>query len=567
MFPIASKRSVSAQRVADATKEYWRVELDDNPQLHAAAGLRIDRLPGLGHDDATQRAARGRQIVGSLADLDPERLEGDDADTLRALRFLSESDSGVAEHFWQTPIATPYQTHFRLAQHRRDTFGAYRFSESADVDRYLNLIAQYAGCFDAVRKTVLGQAERGIIIPKLAQSSAVATYRGLRDTSAQTLIVDRARLQALSSKDARRLHDGVSKLVEQNVFSSIDRLLSVLDSPEYLSSAPDNVGMAVQPGGEEAYRFMVRRLTSLDVTPEELHRTGLEQCDMISEQMREIRLDLGFNMDEATFSPVLKVQPQLYASSPAEVEARYRNYMARLEPQINEQFSVLQKAPYDVARVEPELESGMTFGYYEVPSVNQPVGRYRYNGSHLEDRSLLSAAALIYHELVPGHHLHFSRQAENPSLPDFRRYTRAFGAFDEGWAEYASGLGWDMGLYEDPWDAYGRLSHARFIATRLVVDTALNCGWWDLDQALGFMRQNMSLSESQLKSEAIRYSTDFPAQALGYRAGYLAINRMRSDAERRLGDRFQIRDFHEAILSAGALPYTVLEERLKRELI
>ncbi|TGD32106.1 DUF885 domain-containing protein [Brevibacterium sp. S22] len=324
--------------------------------------------------------------------------------------------------------------------------------------------------------------------------------------------------------------------------------------------------MAVQPGGEEAYRFMVQQETSSDATPEDWYRIGVEQCDMLTVRMREVRSVLGFDMDESAFSTVLKSQPQLYASSPIEVESRYRSFMSRLEAVIDEQFSILQSAPYDVARAEPELEAGMTFGYYELPSANQSHGRYRYNGSGLGDRSLLTAAALIYHELMPGHHLQALRQAENTDLPDFRRYTRAFGAFDEGWAEYASSLGWEMGLCGDPWDAYGRLSHARFTAARLVVDTALNCGWWDLDQSLQFMRRNMSLSEAQLQSEAIRYSTDLPAQALTYRAGYLTITRMRAEAERRMGERFRVRDFHEGILGAGTLPFNALDERLKREL-
>lgn len=165
MSPIASRHAEPAQRIADATERYWRLELDNDPQLHAVAGLPIERLPGLGYDDAIQRARRGRRIVDDVADIEPEELNGDDADTLRALRLLSKSDTGIAEHFWQTPIATPYQTQFRLAQHRRDTFETYRFNESADVDRCLDLVAQYAGCFDRVRNTVLGQVERGIAVP------------------------------------------------------------------------------------------------------------------------------------------------------------------------------------------------------------------------------------------------------------------------------------------------------------------------------------------------------------------------------------------------------------------
>ena len=206
----------------------------------------------------------------------------------------------------------------------------------------------------------------------------------------------------------------------------------------------------------------------------------------------------------------------------------------------------------------------MSYGYYEAPTASKPTGRYRYNGSSLDTRSQLSAAALIYHELVPGHHFHLARQYENTELPIIRRVAIDNSAFNEGWAEYASGLAGEMGLYDDVYDLYGRLMHERFIAQRLVTDTGLNAFGWTLERAGEFMRANTLESPTQIATETLRYSTDLPAQALAYRMGYLKFKELRERAQHRLGARFDIRDFHEATLREGALPLKVLERHIDR---
>ncbi|MBO8192459.1 DUF885 domain-containing protein [Streptomyces oryzae] len=558
-------QATPARRIADAAEDYWKLLLDFDPELRTRAGLPVERLPTRSHTEVARRATDTRGIVSRLADLDPDLLSGSDADTLRILRFLADAGDGEARHFWPTPSATPYQI-LGLSRYHSTVFLPHRFSTAADVDRYLDLVYQYARCFDALAATVREQAHRGVVIASPALQAADATFRGLRRTAEETLRVDGARLTALGAAESGRLTDGIAKALGTEVLPSIERMLATLGSTDYKAAAPARVGLGAYPGGEAAYRFMVWRDTSLDTTPEQLHRLGLEECQRLGERIRDVREVLGFSGEETSFKNFLKTRGDLYATTPDEVEERYLNCMARLEPRIGDYFGVLPKAPYGVARLAENLEAGLTYGYYERPTEDMPVGRYRYNGSGLADRPLVTAAALIYHELAPGHHFHLARQSENGSLADFRRHTMHFGAFIEGWAEYASDLGWEMGLYADPWDAYGRLSQERFTAARLAVDTALNCGWWTPDQALDFMRRNTHESDAQLRSELLRYATDVPAQALGYRAGSLTIARLRRSSEERLGRRFRIRDFHEIVLDGGAMPLTALEARVTREL-
>ena len=553
------------ETVAHVAEAFWQHQAEWQPELHAQLGLQVEHLPATTYEQAASQASIARELVDRLPDAESEDLGGDDADTVGFLRFFADAYAGDSEHFWLRPAGTPYQTQFTFGS-SKIIFAQQTFGEPGDVDRYLGLAADFGTRVNALGDNLREQLRRGIAIPRPALRSAIEAISGMRATMGGFLAVDDARTARLDSRARMALQERTGALVDERIVPAIDEILALLESPDYVEVAGEGLGMSRQPGGEEAYRYFVRRDTSMDTTPEALHRLGLEQCEELSDRMREVRSALGYDTSEADFRNVLRERASLYARTPQEVEDRYLGYVARIEPVIDDYFGVLPEAPYGVARLDEQLEAGMTFGYYQPPAPAEPIGRYHYNGSNLSERSLLTAAALIYHELLPGHHFHIARQLESSHLPPIRRYGAGMcGAYAEGWAEYASGLGWEMGLYDDPWDAYGRLAHERFTAARLVVDTALNLGWWTHDQAMTYMRANMTESETQLRSEVVRYSTDLPAQALGYRAGFLGISGMRAEAERRAGERFDIRRFHEAALGGGGLPLTVLGRRVSRE--
>ena len=238
------------------------------------------------------------------------------------------------------------------------------------------------------------------------------------------------------------------------------------------------------------------------------------------------------------------------------------SYVRRIEPKVDAFFLRRPKAPYGVRRLEPQLEPGQTFGYYNPPTKAEPVGIYYFNGSNLGDRSLLNAGALIYHELVPGHHFQINLAYENQLIPPFRRET-ADTAYTEGWGEYASALAGEMGMYEDPYDLYGRLSMEMFITLRLVVDTGMNALGWPRAKAVELMRENLMETDTQIATESLRYSCDIPGQALAYKMGALEIRRLREKARAALGPRFDIRRFHEAVLGSGSLPMTTLARHVE----
>ncbi|MFK0257967.1 DUF885 domain-containing protein [Streptomyces sp. NPDC090445] len=544
---------------------YWEFLLERDPLLRVRRGLPVETLPGASPAEAAERARFAEGVLERVRVLDDAGLSGADADTAAFITGLAEQELRAHRCYWLTPAATPYRL-FPLSLYVDAVLRPFRFAAQPDADRYCALLRELARVVDSVRDKVVGQAARGFRVPAPALAGARATVAGLAPSVARRVEVDEDRLGGLGPAGRGRLRDGVRQLVETEVAPAFDRLLAVVDDPGYLRGAPQAVGWAQYEGGEEAYREFVRSHTGDGMPPERLHELGRDQCRELAERMREVRTVLGFQGPEAEFHDRLRTEPRLYARTPEEVEARFRGHLDRLAPLLPRWFATLPAAPYGLARLDPALEAGMTFGYYEAPTAADPVGRYRYNGSDPDRRSLLGSASLIYHELAPGHHFHLARQAENGTLPQVRREVAEFGAFNEGWAEYAAGLGWEMGLYDDPWDAYGRLAQERFTAQRLVVDTGLNLGTMGLEQARDFMRANSTEADGQIASDLLRYSTDLPGQALSYRAGFLEFVRLRAGAEADLGAGFDVRTFHETVLGGGGLPFPALRRRVAREL-
>jgi uncharacterized protein (DUF885 family) len=301
--------------------------------------------------------------------------------------------------------------------------------------------------------------------------------------------------------------------------------------------------------------------TMTGLTPQAIHERGLQEIAKLNARLEEVRQKVGFQGDLAAFRQFLKTDSRFFVKTPDEVAARLTAPLKRIEPRIPDFFGRTPKAPYGVARLDPALEAGMTYGYYQQPLPGHPEGDYMFNGSKLEERSLLTAAALTYHELVPGHHFQISLQLENQGLPLFRKNSYPT-AFVEGWAMYTSELAEEMGGYADPYDLAGMIAQNLFLSSRLVVDTGMNSLGWSRQQAIDYMRENTFESGTQLGSETLRYSTDIPAQALAYKMGSRRIWELRRKAEGELGKKFDLRRFHDAVLGSGAMPMTVLEKHV-----
>ena len=546
----------AAKQVLDAlVAETWEALLDRDPYTATSAGRKVTCFGrgDLAEAEATAAAARIRRDL--LDSIDLAGMTRTDALTAAFLRHWLDSEIDEPQRWWTSFGIAPYSSIF-LSMVPQMLFAPIDLTDPAEAGRYLKLAHDFVDSVDALRERVLAQAERGWRLPKPALPNARRSLEGNASMAAAAVLLAEGRQASDETRAA------IAAIVEEQLKPAFARLLGAI-GPDYEAAAPTAAGMMHQPGGADAYRLWLRYHLGTDFDPADIHQTGLDEVAKLAAEMQRVQIEqFGHEGDEALFHEHLRNDPKAKAPTAEALEAIYNHHIERMAPVFARMFRSTPRSKGVVKRLPLELEAGMTFGYYAPPKEDGADGVYFYSGNGIPDRMQMNAAALIFHELVPGHHVHLSRQQENADLPEIRRNLPISTAFNEGWAEYASGLGEEAGLFDDPYDYYGFLSHQRFVAQRLVVDTGLNALGWTLDEAHAYMSANTLEKPEQVTSDILRYATDLPGQALCYRWGCLKFRELRAKAEAALGPRFDLADFHEAILDQGCLPIPVLEQSL-----
>ena len=555
---LTADSTVAQRTVARLGDDLQRELLERDVSTRNSRGMPLDRLPDLSFEAATRASAMARVRLRSLAGIRDRELDAEERLTLRVLRWQLQMDAEAAVHEWVrfsdvTPYASPLP-------HVVRAFSLLPISTDADLARYERLVGSLPAWLDGIRTRLDARAQRGIRIPRPEIPAVTALVRSyIKPTAGSPFAIAAARLPSLTDAQRARVERATAG-IEPGINAALERLASSLEG-SYRDAAPERVGMGQYPGGPAAYRWLVRLHTTTDRTPQEIHATGLRDVARIEREMAVIRQQLGITAPAAAFLEQVRHDPRFIARTPDDVGAKLNAYADRIRPVVPQWFSIVPRAPANAMRLDPRLEPAMTFGYYAPPSPADSLGHYFFNGSRLDERPQVSAAALIYHELLPGHHFQVSLQLESPSLSAFRKATLPT-AFLEGWGDYASGLAGEMGMYDDPYDRYGRLLMEMFISCRLVVDTGMNFYGWPRDSAFRYMSARAIESPTQLGTEMLRYSVDLPAQALAYRIGSLEISRLRERARSALGASFDIRQFHAVVLGSGALPLAVLGSKV-----
>jgi uncharacterized protein (DUF885 family) len=330
---------------------------------------------------------------------------------------------------------------------------------------------------------------------------------------------------------------------------------------EYMPAARDTIAAQHLPQGAAYYQNRLEHYTTLKMTPQQVHKIGLDEVKRIRAEMQQVIDELGFTGSFAEFIHFLRTDEQFYAKTPIQL-IQYASYLSKqADAQLPKLFKTLPRTPYGVIEVPAEFAPKYTSGRYSGPSRDDQAGFYWVNTYALDRRPLYEMAALTLHEAVPGHHLQVALAREQKDLPDYRRsfYTSAFG---EGWGLYAEHLGLEMGFYQDPYSNFGRLTFEMWRAARLVVDTGMHTMGWSRQQAIDFLASNTALSMHNVTTEIDRYIS-WPGQALSYKLGELTIKRLRAQAEQALGANFNIREFHDVVLGNGSLPLEVLEKQIQ----
>ncbi len=556
---------VSVNRAADLAWSYMSGFLYFRMQ---AGGSLDGAIPDVSIEAAQRRADLGRKMLELLAEVDDAKLPHDYALTAKLLRYYANSWSRDVERYWVAfdmagvlfygPFAQTAYTGGFVLNFINKALAGYSFNRDGDGERYLVLLADLARMLRQIHARTDGQAQCGIRIHQPQLPAVRQLLANLRSNAAASYPVTTARLEKMGHAEA--LQADIQRRVERQILPAFDALMAQLDA-DYERQAPAGVGMCQLPGGKDVYAELTRMHTTMDLSPEQVHAMGHERMARIEAQMAQVREQLGFKGSAADFAVHLRNQPGAVASKPEDIGEKMRKHKVRIEHRFDEFFAQRSNAEYDVARLPEALEGSMTWGFYDAPSNRDKRGLYYYNASKLDSQAVIGAASVVFHELVPGHHLHLTLQQSNQDLPPIRK--NAFvNAFNEGWAEYAATLTGEMGLYDDPYDHYGRLVFDAFLTSRLVVDTGMNSLGWSWEQARDYMRTHTMATPGEIASDTLRYSCGIPAQALAYKLGDEEILRMRQKVRDRLGKEFSYRDFHSAILGAGGLPLPVLEWHL-----
>ncbi len=554
----------SADREFDAlvaAYEIWQAE-----QEPVVAGRRGDLQAAARWPDASAAAVRARReadraFLARLERIPVDRLTGNNRISHAVLDYLLRSNVALAAFdpervpfvndsgFFTMPLGVASSTRPRTIEEARAWLSRLE-ALPAFLAQHREWMAR--GVADGfvqpayVVEAVIAQLE-AIVATSPAESPLLEPFQGLPD--------------ALEAAHGEALRERAVGLVETRVLPAYRGLLEFFRT-EYLANPRESIGISEVPAGREYYRELVRHHTTLDTTPEQVHARGLAEVKRIRAEMDRVVEDAGYDGDFADFLHFLRTDERFYADSPREL-LMHASYIAkRADDQMPRFFGKLPRLSYGVRPVPAHMAPTYTTGrYWPGDLENGVAGGYMVNTWALDQRPLYTLPALTLHEAVPGHHHQGSLAAELEDVPEFRRNTYIT-AFGEGWALYTEHLGIEMGIYTTPYEHFGRLSYEMWRACRLVVDTGIHYFGWSREKAEACFLENSALAAHNVRTEVARYIS-WPGQALAYKTGELLIRDLRDRAEKRLGDGFDLRGFHDHILVDGAMPLETLEARME----
>ena len=365
---------------------------------------------------------------------------------------------------------------------------------------------------------------------------------------------------AISAAERSALQAQAQAAVREQIVPAYRRLQAFFDT-EYLPRAGQAIAASSRPDGAAYYDFLARMYTTTSLTAEQIHAIGLQEVARLRAAMERVKTECGFGGTLDEFNTFLRSDPRFFLTTPAQLLAAYREVAKRVDPELVKVIRTLPRLPYGVRAIPDNVAPDTTTAYYQPGAADGTrPGWYVVNLYKPEVRPTWEMVPLTLHEAVPGHHLQFARGLELVDAPMFRK-TAYFVAYGEGWGLYAERLGYEMGLYDDPYDRYGQLTYEMWRAVRLVVDTGMHAKGWSRERAIEYFKANAAKTEQDIVNEIDRY-IGTPAQALAYKIGQMKISELRERAERALGKAFDLRDFNDAVLATGSVPLLALEAHI-----
>ena len=559
LAPVAPVTAPAARQLAALIEREWAWRLQEFPRLATAVGVHDhdDRLELTSWTDAKRRDLDTRTFLAQLDAVDREALtpaEKVDHDIFRAQLVERLEAHAFGEDLMPLNADSGFHTEFSLLPM------TVPLTTAKDHENYLARLEQFPRWCDDQLSLLREGLRRGVTVPRATLEGIEETIRPLAtgDVDRHPLFAPFTKLPSTIPAEKRaELAERGRKIVAEQVKPAYARVLEFMEK-EYLPGARATIAAADLPGGEAYYRFLIRKYTTVETDPQALHELGLSELREIRRQMDAAMARAGFTGSFEEFLHFLRTDPRFYAKSADELLREASALAKKMDGELPGLFKTLPRQPYGVMAVPAALAPKYTSGRYSPsPRDSTEPGWYWVNTYALEKRPLYNLEALTLHEAVPGHHLQNAIAEEQEQLRPFRRYSY-ISAYGEGWGLYSEWLGLEAGFYTDPYRDFGRLGYQAWRASRLVVDTGLHVFGWSRERAIEFLAANTSLPLHEATTEVDRYIS-WPGQALSYYVGYLKFRELRARAERELGERFDVRLFHDEMLRHGAVPLPVLE--------
>jgi uncharacterized protein (DUF885 family) len=561
--PASPSASLDDRRKAlnDLFHDYWEDQLKTSPEFASTIGdLRYnDQISDYSVAAINDELAREQRFLLRLAAIDPTGFTNQEKISQELLIREFEQDQEAAEFKeWEMPLTQMDGIH---AQYPR-LVAELSFSTVKDYDDWIARLHALPHAFDQVTANMSIGMDDHRVPPKFLLEKALEQVKQLANQKPEDspLAIPLKNFPAsISATEQARIKGEMLDAISKEVLPAYTRFARFLEV-SYVPAGREQPGIAALPDGAKYYQFLINRTTTTDLTAAQIHQIGLDEVGKDEAAMLAIAQKLGFK-DLASFRASLKTNPKLHPASADALVAAYKSYLGPMQARLPQLFGTLPKAPFEVATVPDYAAKTSAPAYYEegTPDGSRP-GRLFVDTYDAADRNLYSVESIAYHEGIPGHHLQISIAQEMKDVPEFRKYEQ-YTSYVEGWAFYSEHLGKDIGLYQDPYSDYGRLENETWRAIRLVIDTGVHSEGWTRDQMVQYFRDHSAMDEPSMQAEIDRYIA-WPSQALAYKIGQLKILELRDRAQKALGDKFDIRAFHDQVIDSGALPLDVLEQRI-----
>ena len=573
--PIVEESVVEEAEGADATAalhalfdEHFERSLEMNPLQATFIGDNRfnDRLANWGSPEYLDKAeAMDREFLERLLEIDREQLEYQDRLSYDIFRLDREESLEGYQYPGHLQPINQFGNAMNFFVQLGSGSSAQPFKSVKDYEDFLSRADDFAVNVDQMIVNMKQGMQEGVVQPRILMEKVIPQLESqivddITESAFYKPVEDMPK--DFSEADRERLAAAYEDKIANVIIPSYVRMNNFIGD-EYLSAARDTVGLYALPDGRDWYAYNVRTITTTDMTPEEIHQIGLDEVARIHNEMRAVMDEVGFDGDLAEFFEFVNTDPQFFFDEPEQLIQGYRDMADHVNELAKELFEIFPQTGFEVRRVEPFREQSASGGSYMAgtPDGSRP-GVFYANAYDLSARPKWAMESLYLHEAIPGHHFQIMLQRENEDLPGFRRFGRVT-AFSEGWGLYAESLGKEIGVYTDPYQYFGGLNAELWRSIRLVVDTGIHAKGWTRQQVLDYMYANSAVAEARAVSEAERFMA-IPGQALAYKVGQLKIREIRDKAEARLGDKFDVKAFHTQVLKDGAMPLSMLEEKIDR---